>query len=391
VIGVIADDISGAAELGAVGLRHGLRAEIIFGGEISGQSDLVCVDTDSRSCAPEEAKQRVATAAALLTAAGARWIYKKIDSVLRGHVLAEVEALLAQLRLNSALVVPANPSLGRVIRQGCYFIHGRPIHETEFAQDPEYPRNASEVRILLQRPNAPAPAVCRLRDPLPNSGVVIGEAESTADLRAWTARLHHGMLAGGAAEFFAATLAAREKLALSPPQPVSASTRKARELFVCGSTSESAREFIHEARGRKVPAFSLPSELVHGAGFSPAAVEVLAGRVIGAFQNERRVILHIGLPPVREPAIARRLTFQLVQVAGRVLEQVKIGQVYAEGGATAVALIKRMQWGCLKVIREMAPGVATLQVKEDASFQITVKPGSYVWPSELRMAGEPSI
>ncbi len=33
MIGVIADDLTGAAELGAVGLRHGLQAEIIEAGQ----------------------------------------------------------------------------------------------------------------------------------------------------------------------------------------------------------------------------------------------------------------------------------------------------------------------------------------------------------------------
>lgn len=100
MIGVIADDLTGAAEIGAVGLRHGLRAEIVRSGEPSGLTDIVCVDTDSRSCKTEEARQRAAAAAKLLRAAGAKWIYKKVDSVLRGHVTAEVEAVMRQLKLS---------------------------------------------------------------------------------------------------------------------------------------------------------------------------------------------------------------------------------------------------------------------------------------------------
>src|ERR1035437_9740514 len=113
MIGVIADDLTGAAELGAIGLRHGLRAEIIRSGKPGGSADLVCVDTDSRACAPAEAAKRAATAAKLLRAAGAKWIYKKVDSVLRGPVTAQVEAVLKQLNLGRALLLPANPALGR--------------------------------------------------------------------------------------------------------------------------------------------------------------------------------------------------------------------------------------------------------------------------------------
>src|SRR5205823_11983269 len=104
MIGVIADDLTGAAELGAVGLRYGLRAEIAAAGQISGSADLVCMDTDSRWCGPEEAGQRAASAADVLRKSGAGWIYKKVDSVLRGNVTAELEAVLHQLHLNLALL-----------------------------------------------------------------------------------------------------------------------------------------------------------------------------------------------------------------------------------------------------------------------------------------------
>src|SRR6185369_4965941 len=124
MIGVIADDLTGAAELGAVGWRHGLNAEVIVSGEISESVDVVCVDTDSRSCRPEEAGRRAAMAAAKLRQAGARWIYKKVDSVLRGQVTAEVEAIMKELGVNRALLAPANPSLGRVIQEGRYFVRG---------------------------------------------------------------------------------------------------------------------------------------------------------------------------------------------------------------------------------------------------------------------------
>ena len=63
MIGVIADDLTGAAEIGAVGLRHDLRAEIVRTGEPSGRADVVCMDTDSRSCPADEAGKRAAAAA----------------------------------------------------------------------------------------------------------------------------------------------------------------------------------------------------------------------------------------------------------------------------------------------------------------------------------------
>jgi hypothetical protein len=40
MIGVIADDLTGAAEIGTIGLRHGLRAEIIRSGQAETSADI---------------------------------------------------------------------------------------------------------------------------------------------------------------------------------------------------------------------------------------------------------------------------------------------------------------------------------------------------------------
>jgi uncharacterized protein YgbK (DUF1537 family) len=61
-----------------------------------------------------------------------------------------------------------------------------------------------------------------------------------------------------------------------------------------------------------------------------------------------------------------------------------LGQVYVEGGATAIALVRRMGWNRLTVLREVAPGVVTLGVGGAPCLWLTVKPGSYRWPDEIR-------
>src|SRR5207247_3992491 len=148
-------------------------------------ADLICIDTDSRSCPSEEARRRVGQAAKTLLASGAKWIYKKVDSVLRGHVVAEIESLMSELGLKRTFLLPANPTLGRVIRDGKYFIRQKPLHETEFRLDPQYPRRESSVRSLLGHSDSLTIHVCALHDPLPSTGIIIGEAETVDALQQW--------------------------------------------------------------------------------------------------------------------------------------------------------------------------------------------------------------
>jgi uncharacterized protein YgbK (DUF1537 family) len=383
MIGVIADDLTGAAELGALGWSRGLHAEVIVTGNPSCQADLVCLDTDSRSCLPAEAARRAASAASVLVESRADWVYKKVDSVLRGNVVGEIAAIMRQLRLKLALVVPANPSLGRVIRGGRYFVRGRPLDETEFARDPEHPRRSSLVLQLLADYEGVPVRVGRLGDSLPPTGIVVGEVEAAADLQQWGARRSTGMLLAGGAEFFGALLAATGCAmtgSMEDPEPASAAGT---ELFVCGSISDSCRAFVRRAQDCGTPVFSLPEELARGMQFTAELAEAIAQSALVALRSQRRVILHSGLDRVGEPALAKLLAVYLVQVAERVLRETRVGQVYAEGGTTAAELVRRMGWGRLKVLRELSPGVATLTADDNRALQLTIKPGSYLWPEGI--------
>jgi uncharacterized protein YgbK (DUF1537 family) len=381
MIGVIADDLTGAAEIGAVGLRHGLSAEIIQRGKPSGRAEVVCVDTDSRSCAPDEAGKRAAAAAKLLRAAGAQWIYKKVDSVLRGQVTAEVEAAMQQLQLNRALLLPANPSLGRVIRDGHYVVRGKLIHRTEFAHDPEYPRRTSQVLRLLRLPEKFSIRMSNGDHALSDNTIVVAEAATPEEVQDWAAQRHAGMLPAGGSEFFSALLDT-EHFPAPAREGVVPESAPGRELFVCGTFTESARKFINAARRCKTPVFSLPQEMMWGAELSVPAAEAITQRVVAAFDLHPRAILNVGLPLVRDIAIARRLSHFVVRIAESVLRRVRIANVFAEGGATSADLVRRMGWARLTVQRELAPGVATLAVEGGKPTLLTIKPGTYVWPAK---------
>jgi uncharacterized protein YgbK (DUF1537 family) len=380
MIGVIADDLTGAAELGAVGLRHGLNAEIVRAGEPSGRADLVCVDTDSRSCEAAVAARKAASAAKMLRAAGAEWVYKKVDSVLRGQVTAEIEAVMKQLKLDRALLLPANPSLGRTIRDGHYYLHGKPIHKTEFARDPEYPRRSSQVVRLLAAPEHFLLRVVNGDRFLGPGTIVIGEAGTPADVRSWAEHQEASILPAGGSEFFNALLAGEAAHPAGVEHFLGAAT--GRELFISGTSTHEARLFMQAERRRKTPVFSLPQELAWGAEFTPAAVMAVAQRVAAGFDQHSRVLLAVGLPPVRDVEIARQLARNVVRVAEQVLRKVSVARIYAEGGATAAELVRRMGWSRLTVLRELAPGVATLAVDSDDATLLTIKPGTYAWPAQ---------
>lgn len=381
MIGVIADDLSGAAEIAAVGTRLGMRAELLLDGDPSPDVDLVCLDTDTRLSRPAEAAQRTRQATARLLACGARPIYKKIDSLLRGSPAAEISAMLDQLGVPAALLVPANPALGRTIVHGRYLIGDRPIHESEFARDPGHPRVSDVVTTLVgeggtQRVHFRAPG-----DPLPGSGIIIGGAADMGDLHYWATTRPENWLMAGASGFFDALHSgrwqghpqSRDKSAPLPPG----------ELFVCGSTSDAAHAFIAAQRTAGRTVLSLPAALAEQGGISLKESTALARRTAAELGAGGRVILQIGLPRVPDPELSTRLPSLLANVAAEALTLEPAGRIYAEGGATAVALARRMGWNRLRVLAELAPGVAVLAPSGAAGIRFTIKPGSYSWPAEV--------
>jgi D-threonate/D-erythronate kinase len=381
MIGVIADDLTGAAEIGAIGLRHGLRAEIIFGNKPGGDADLVCVDTDSRSQTAAEAARRTAAAAKLLKNCGAQWIYKKVDSMLRGHVTMEIEAAMKQLGFERCVLAPANPSLRRTIFGGNYFVRGKPIHKTEFARDPQFPRRSSRVMELVKLPPGFSISVRELREGLPERGIAIAEAATTGDVAKWAKVLNEGIFPAGGAEFFDVLLTLKELRGGFQTPGAPAMNDTSREFFVSGAVTAMARKFVAEAKQKKQPVFSLPKELGWGNDLAPAAAEAVGRRIAEAFDSHLRVVLTVGLPRVTNPKVSEKLSDHVAQIAVRALRHADVAYVFSEGGATSAALVRRMKWSRLTVLREHAPGVATLLADEGKKIFLTIKPGSYPWPS----------
>jgi uncharacterized protein YgbK (DUF1537 family) len=379
MIGVVADDLTGAAEVGAMGLRHRLVAQVVVEGGVSDGAHLVSIDTDSRSCSPEEAGRRAAAGAGVLSQAGAAWMYKKVDSVLRGPVAAELEAVMKKLQFARTLLVPANPGLGRTIRDGLYFVQGTPIDETDFRHDPEFPRLTSNVRNLLGKSCTLPIQLCSKDQPMPAAGLILGQTESAEDLRAWASRCDNSTLAAGGAEFFGALLVARGHTDSSPPTIPTASRSGEKQLFVCGSASASCEQFVSDMRRAGCPVFSL----LPGEGTSSERSR-LADEIISSLQLSPRVVLTIGAERSSPPADARTLLDELASLAASLTRRATVLQLYAEGGATAARLVRHLGWKRLDVIRELAPGVVTLAAAGSLNCLLTIKPGSYSWPGRLR-------
>lgn len=148
---VIADDFTGANDAGSGLAQAGARVHVLFSSAASleGAADVWVVSTDSRAVSAAEAAARTEAVVQRHQAFIARgWLFKKIDSTLRGNIGVELRAALAASGKKLALIVPAVPRLGRVTRRGEVWVNNVRLTDTEYASDPKTP--VTSARVLTQ-------------------------------------------------------------------------------------------------------------------------------------------------------------------------------------------------------------------------------------------------
>lgn len=192
---VVADDLSGAAECAAA-LAQVTRqdAPLVLKGAFPACASWV-VDTDSRALSTGEAAS-LAVGALQRVAAGrapGNILFKKIDSTLRGHVAAELSAVLAQPGLvDLALVCPALPEQGRTLRGGVLHLREQPLRGADGAtQDLMRLLAGVDANAMLVRPGEAGDADALAEALLEALGrgvrVLAVDASHEGDLR-WMAR-----------------------------------------------------------------------------------------------------------------------------------------------------------------------------------------------------------
>ena len=91
---VLADDLTGASELGGIAFQFGLSVKILFTTDnlAKHNEDVIVIDSNTRNMKPAEAFRRITELTSNIDFSEFSLIYKKVDSVLRGSISSELEA-----------------------------------------------------------------------------------------------------------------------------------------------------------------------------------------------------------------------------------------------------------------------------------------------------------
>ena len=351
MIAVIADDITGAAEMAGIAHRLGLSVSMSTNPKDLPPCDVSVIATDTRSMTETEAAEVSAkTAVALADMNSVEHIFKKTDSALRGHVVAELEALLRCSQYIQALYIPANPSKGRIIRDGVYYISGTPLDETDFSFDPEFPALSS---VLTTR--------------FPDAGmkkVLFADAVSEEDINKEVDNADGYTLLAGAADLFTAYLKKHCRCNTVAQKRPDINLHDA--LIICGSTQSRPIDC-------SVDTFHMPTDLYEGTSTPDKWIKELSGKysishsMILAIRDRHRI--------GKESAIYLRET--MAETVRGLTDIHTPRELIIEGGATAYASLQKLGWDTFTITDEIAPGV--IRMRAPNGTHVTMKPGSYPW------------
>jgi len=316
----LADDLTGALEVGAKFAGRGIRSLVATGSRSHSSHPVEVIDTETRHLTPQASAAVVSALAA--TATGI--VYLKTDSTLRGNIAADFEALARALPESAIAYVPAYPALGRTVRDGRLYVYGVPVHLTAFARDPLNPIHGNSIRRLVREVSR-----CTVYDGETDADVARATAAALGDPRC-------RILAGPAS--VAAEIAAR--MAQSPVS-VPGWPRIRRCLIVNGSRHE-------------VSAGQIASAESEGCASSSADA---AWRIL-------RPPAEAGMSPV-EIACA---TGGMVREC---LAESQFDAVMVFGGDTAFGILKALGCPPLEPLGEVITGVPVSRVMERNLYFIT--------------------
>jgi 3-dehydrotetronate 4-kinase len=397
MLGAIADDVTGAADLCNMLVREGMRAVQTIGPARDldlPESDAVVVALKSRTAPVDVAVRSSRDALAWLRELGARQFFFKycstFDSTPAGNIGPVADALLDDLEAEIAVVCPAYPANGRTVYQGHLFVGDRLLSESSMARHPLTPMTDANLLHVLGRQTRRRVGLVPLTTVRDGVGAIeqaIGDLRSAGssyavvdaveddDLRAIGAACRDmPILTGGAG----LAIGLPRNFGFSPTAGLlAADDLSGPAIVLAGSSSEATIEQVRRMAER-YPAVKVSALDAGGAAADAAVARLLDGPVL----------VYASADPGEVADVQRKLG---ASHAGEVVESrlaavardaVAAGtrRLVVAGGETSAAIVDAIGVRALAVGREIAPGVPWMISIGEPTVAIALKSGNFGAP-----------
>lgn len=373
---IIADDLTGALDAAAPFAGRGASTRVVIALERleavleAWRGDVpkvISVNTESRHLSPAAAVARVEWAARCLTRLEPQLWFKKIDSTLRGQVVAESLAL-RRMTGRRLLLAPAVPAQGRTVCNAEVHVHGKPLAETPYGKDARSAPPLGALDRLFSDQGLPLIRHRPMPEALPPVDDCVCDTLNQGDLvRIYDvmATAPSGWLPVGAAGL-ASTIA--------------------QQLFGCQSARRASLEGVERrlyAVGSRSPRAVEQLALLREASPQLSLIEVLRPQKVKSAVGNGGVIVVPGTGTGSESAedVAEVMAERVAMLIER--WPAGAGLLLLTGGDIAVATLRHLGVEFIEVDAEWVPGVALGRIDGDSQRLVITKAGGFGNPELL--------
>lgn len=405
MLGVIADDFTGATDVADVLVEGGFRTAVIPGDSLAssappGDLDAIVVALKSRTAPVAHAVRDSMAAFERLSSAGCRRFYFKycstFDSTSRGNIGPVIDALLEATNSPVTVVTPAYPPTGRTVYQGHLFVGDQLLSESPMRHHPLTPMLDSDLRWLLGPQTRCHVESVPLSDVWAGAGALrsrlaelsareAGQGARTAVVVDAICDRDLRTLAEAATDLNLLTGSAGLASALVGPTTGVArghDVYQGGRLVLCGSASSASRRQVTVAQDHiatfKVDLAALERDPL-------AERDRLADRVLDATHGlsaREPALVHVLDSAGEKPVTSGELSRAIEQcMAGLAAELVRVGvrQLLVAGGETSGAVVERLGARWLVIGPRIGQGVpwTSSQLADGELVNLALKSGNF--------------
>jgi uncharacterized protein YgbK (DUF1537 family) len=367
---IVADDLTGAMDSAGPFASLGIETWVVAVPMRCNPASLksarvVSVNTDTRHLPGPQAAVRVREIVRHLGVGSFDIVVKKIDSTLRGNVVAETVALLDVSGRREAVVAAAFPAQGRTVRGGIVHVDGKPLAQTAFAKD----ALSSPPLAPLQQVFAEAKPGLRVRAVVPSDAfgdgtdIWIADSEFDADLarivETLESRMNSVLMVGSAGLTHALAQVCFE----GHPAPSGRQHVTGTIVFAVGSRAQRSAEQVEALAAE-------PGTKV---------LRVPNGRLqCTEIPLARNLVLKATADDAGREGDAGRVAADMARHAIGLAHRAQAQALVATGGDTAIAILTASDNPALQVLGDLMPGIPYARIRLQGSpIWLVTKAGGF--------------
>ncbi len=389
ILVIIADDITGAAEIAGTALRYGITTSLITElGTTFPNSKIIVIATDIRSYNSEKAQAEIQNLCFKIKEIinndrdiESVTLFKKTDSVLRGHIALELSTIMNRFNLDRTILLPQNPSKGRIIKDGTYYINNVRLSDTMFSKDPEFPSFSSNpLSIVFDRNNekycnGKMLSVEEKPSDKNKDYIYIAEASTEIDIVKQISKANENTLIAGGADAFEAFISKKSNRQIQEGQLKTGISLEgcANEKILIVSGSTQGKSIIQTALMKKLHSYeaTMPNDVFEG-----AAPTLWIEEMKNNYLHSDAFIMQVGKHEFKGTEYAVRLRETMGIATKELIDAHSPKYLIIEGGATAFSILNHLKWNNFELKHEFSPGVVGMTYD---NTEVILKPGSYSW------------